>query len=78
MKIVFYLAIIVAGFVGVNYVSKYMMGGIESGIPGNKGLYKEYHEGNLFADYLKGMGKEKKKSYAPVDAPAVSTNPFAE
>ncbi|TWU08243.1 hypothetical protein [Stieleria varia] len=67
MKLVVAVVVLfVGGFVGINYGSKYILGGIEAGMPGGgEGKYAEYHEGNKFTSYLKNKKKRNKANYMP-------------
>ncbi|EMI54787.1 hypothetical protein RSSM_03761 [Rhodopirellula sallentina SM41] len=79
------VVLFVAGFIGIDFVSKYAMGGVEAGLPGGgDGKYAEYHEDNLFSYYLSDFDSEYKPSWfgseddeeVPLTRGQV-TNPFA-
>ncbi|MFG0289896.1 MAG: hypothetical protein ACF8CQ_17080 [Rhodopirellula sp. JB044] len=79
------VVLFVAGFIGIDFVSKYAMGGVEAGLPGGgDGKYAEYHEDNLFSYYLSDFDSEYKPSWfgseGDAEVPQTRgqvTNPFA-
>ncbi|TWU43640.1 hypothetical protein Poly51_62510 [Rubripirellula tenax] len=84
MKIVVALVLLFVGsMVGIYYASNYVMGGVESGLPGGgNNLYADYHDGNMFADFFSGTGSSAGSVTTGATASAsmgeVSSNPFIE
>jgi len=76
------VVLLLGGFVAVNYVSNYAMGGIEAGLPGGgHGRYADYHEDNLFSYWLSDYDEEYRPSFfSEEDGDAVvgqaTSNPF--
>ena len=67
-----FIVLAVGSLFAFDFVSRYAMGGIESGMPGGgDGKFAEYHDNNFFAYWLSG-GDE---NYKPSDS---SLNPFAK
>ena len=70
--VVAFIVLAVGSLFAIDYVSKYAMGGIESGMPGGgEGKFADYHDNNFFAYWLSG-GEEE---YKPSDS---ALNPFAQ
>ena len=79
------VALLTAGFVGINYVSCYLMGGIEAGLPnGGDGKFADYHDDNLFSYYLSDYDPRYRPSFFSGDDSALQlqgetmANPFVE
>lgn len=79
------VALFVGGFLAIDYGSKYMMGGVEAGLPnGGHGHYADYHENNVFSYWLSDYDETYRPSYLTHerdDQPTLgqaATNPFVK
>lgn len=61
-NIIAIVALCVGFFVAIDYVSKYAMGGIESGMGGGYGRYADYHSDNWFAYFMSGGDEDFRPS----------------
>ena len=58
------IVMFVGGFFVIDYCSKYMLGGIEGGMPGGgHGKFADFHEDNLFSYFLSDYDEEYKPSF---------------